>query len=97
MEDDIGDMKIHHSVAVHVGQFIDEVHIQEGHLSEFDLCEHMGWGMKEFDDFLVNKIIITAEIAEKLSEILLGSAKFYIGMQKNYDAAQARKEAENGN
>lgn len=91
-----GDMHMHHSLAVHVGQFVDEVHIQEGYLSELDLCEHMGWGMNQFDDFIAGKITVTEEMAEKLSELLAGSAKFWMNMQGSYDAAQARKEVESG-
>lgn len=75
---------------VHPGEVLSEEFLKPMHLSQHHLAQKMGVPARRINEIVLGKRRITADTALLLASYFGTSAKFWLGLQMDYDLDVAR-------
>ena len=77
--------------SIHPGEILREEYLKPLHLTPYRLARELHVPVPRINDIVLEKRAISADTAVRLAKFFGTTESFWLGMQADYDAHQARK------
>ena len=76
---------------IHVGEILLEEFLKPSGLTQAAFAQYLGWTPAKLNEIIRGKRGLTPETALEISQALGTSVELWMGLQQDYDIAQARR------